>query len=75
MLYNQKMQILTLIPESWTIKKAPGYFKVSDYLVKKARDLKNQKGILTSPERKKGKSLPNEVTEREKLFIEDDEVS
>ena len=73
--YNEKMQILTLIPESWTIKKASCYFKVSEYLVKRARDLKNQKGILASPERRKGKMLPNEVVETVKLFFEDDEVS
>ena len=51
------------------------YFKVSDYLVKRARDLKNHKGILASPERKKGKMLPNEVVQIVKLFYEDDEVS
>ena len=66
---------LTLIPESWMIKKASGYFKVSDCLVKRARDLKNEKGILACPERKKGKVLPNEVVQTVQLFFENDELS
>ena len=48
--YSLKIQMLTLRPESWSIKYASDYFGVSDYSVRKALELKGQKGILALPE-------------------------
>ena len=73
--YRKKVQILTLIPESWTIKFASNYFGVSEYLVRQARELKNSSGILAIPEKKTGKALQKSTIEQVISFYEDDEHS
>ena len=60
--WNEKVKLLTLTPESWTIEKTMKEFEVSKYLVKKARSLKKELGILAEPKAKTGKVLPQEVT-------------
>ena len=52
---------MTLTPESWTIEKTMKEFEVSKYLVKKARSLKKELGILAEPKAKTGKVLPQET--------------
>ena len=56
--WNEKVKLLTLTPESWTIEKTMKEFEVSKYLVKKARSLKKELGILAEPKAKTGKVLP-----------------
>ena len=51
----------TLTSESWTIEKTMKEFEVSKYLVKKARSLKKELGILAEPKAKTGKVLPQET--------------
>ena len=46
---REKVQLLTLTPESWSIKEASSYFQVSEYFVKRARELKTEQGILACP--------------------------
>ena len=55
--WNEKVKLLTLTPESWTIEKTMKEFQVSKYLVKKARSLKKELGILAEPKAKTGKVL------------------
>ena len=52
---------MTLTPESWTIEKTMKEFEVSKYLVKKARSLKKELGILAEPKAKTGEVLPQET--------------
>lgn len=54
---SQKIQILTLAPESWSKEKVMKEFNVSEYMVRQARKLKREKGILAIPDPKKGKTL------------------
>ena len=54
---QEKVKLLTLVPESWSISKACNEFDVSEYLVKKARKLKNSKEILAEPEKKERKCI------------------
>ena len=58
---NEKVKLLTLTPESWTIEKTMKEFEVSKYLVKKARSLKKELGILAETKAKTGKVLPQEM--------------
>ena len=69
---EEKMKILTLTPESWSISKAESYFGVSEYLIRKARELKKTRGILGNPDKNQGKPLPVSTTEKVQLFYEDD---
>ena len=59
--WNEKVKLLTLTPESWTIEKTMKEFEVSKYLVKKARSLKKELGILAEPKAKNFKVLPQET--------------
>ena len=71
--YREKVQILTLIPESWTIKYASNYFGVSEYLVRQARELKRSSGILALPEKNTGKVLQQSTIEQVISLYEDNE--
>ena len=59
--WNEKVKLLILTPESWTIEKTMKEFEVSKYLVKKARSLKRELGILAETKAKTGKVLPQET--------------
>ena len=49
--YRHKVQMLTLAPKSWTRTKISSYFEVSEYLVRIARKVKNEHGILSMPKK------------------------
>lgn len=51
---KEKIQLLTLVPDSWSKQKTQKIFGVSEYLVRRARLLKKEKGILSDPDRKLG---------------------
>jgi hypothetical protein len=70
-----KLPILTLPPASWSIKKASVEFGVSERMIKKARKLKMEEGILAIAGKKRGKKLSNEVKQKVLQFFEDDEFS
>lgn len=72
---SETIKLLTLAPDSWSRKYAAEFFHVSEYLVRTARALKKEKGILAEPDPQKGKSLSKEVEDVVKLFYEDDEYS
>ena len=42
-----KVQILTLLPMSWSIKRIENEFKACNYMVRKAKGLVKSGGILT----------------------------
>lgn len=73
---EKKVKILTLAPLSWTIEKTAQEFNVSIYMVKKARSVRKQHGILadTLPS-KKGKELPQTTIDKVLAFYESDEFS
>ena len=72
---SRKIQILTMVPESWSIKKVVSFFNVSDHMIRAARKLTKEKGILELPAAKKGKTLSEEVTQSVLAFYEDDEYT
>lgn len=72
---QQQIQLLTLAPNSWSIKRAAEEFQVSEYLVRQARALKQTSGILSMPEQRRGKCLPDEVVKSVFEFYQEDEVS
>ena len=66
---QQKIQILTIAPASWSIEKTKTEFNVSAYMVRQARKLAREKGILEMPESKKGKVLSEETKNVSLTFI------
>lgn len=51
---DEKMQILTLFPQRWTIAKVAKILGTSRYFVKKSKKLIEAKGIFSKPEKRKG---------------------
>lgn len=72
---QKKLQLLTLAPESWTIKKTSEEFGATEYLVRKARELRNIHGILPEPQVKAGKPLSTETIKLVVDFYQSDEYS
>ena len=73
---SQKVQILTVLPKSWSIRKVEEEFGVSNYMAHKAKDLVKDQGILSSPNPKHGSSLLSQATiSLVQVFYELDEVS
>lgn len=70
-----KVQILTLVPRSWTIKDTTTAFDVSERMVKQARKLKEEHGILAFPANRQGRKLSVEVVQKVYDSFEDDEFS
>ena len=70
-----QLKLLTLAPETWSIAKTAIEFKVTEYMVRKTRDLKKESGILAEPDKLKGKSLSATTVEKIQQFYEDDEYS
>ena len=46
---KEKVKLLTLVPSSWSIDRVAAEFNVSNYLVKKSRELRRSSGILAAP--------------------------
>jgi len=55
---SEKIQILTILPKSWTRRRVVEEFHVSEYMARKARKLVSEKGIMSTPNPKLGKILP-----------------
>ena len=72
---TEKLQILTLVPDSWSQKYCSEYFGVSEYLIRSARELKQRKGILAQLSKKKVKAIAQEIIDLVHAFNEDDEYS
>ena len=72
---TEKLQILTSVPDSWSQKYCSEYFGISEYLIQSARELKQRKGILAQPSKKKGKAMAQETIDLVHAFYEDDEYS
>lgn len=72
---QKRLQILTLVPDTWSIEKTTTEFGVSSYMAKKSRALKREVGILGEAKAKKGKGLSQETVDKVHAFYNDDEYS
>ena len=57
-----RLQILTIVPDSWSLKKTAGEFNTTVHSVRKSKELKAANGILGEVFNKKGRILPDTVT-------------
>ena len=74
---SQKVQILTVLPKSWSIRKAEEEFAASNYMARKAKDLVKDQEILSPPNPKHGSSHYHKqlTISLVQAFYELDEVS
>ena len=71
----EQVQILTITPEGWSIRRTCQEFEVSEHLVRKARKLQCEKGILAKPDAKKGHQIPQNVKDKVLEFYHLDDVT
>jgi len=72
---NEQLQVLTVLPKSWSIKKIQQEFGVSTYMARKSKKLVEEKGILSLPDPVRGPSLLQGTVDIVCAFYESDDVS
>ena len=72
---QENIKLLTLVPPSWTIKDSSSYFGVSESMIKKARKLKSEKGLLAEPNKILGKKISEAMLKCILDFYQSDEYS
>lgn len=70
-----KVQILTVLPKSWSIQRIQMEFGASNFMARKAKQLVKDKGVLSSPDPRPGRQLPQEVLDHVAKFYENDKHS
>ncbi|XP_074112106.1 uncharacterized protein LOC141535849 [Cotesia typhae] len=70
-----RIQMLTLMPSSWSIEKIVEVMGTTTYMARLAINLEADKGILSIPEKKMGHGLSVEVSSAVINFYNDDEMS
>ena len=76
--YGEKIQILTVLPESWNRTKVVNFFGneyCSEYAARKVMEVRKNHGILGKSERKKRTGITDEVKQMVRDIYEDDKVS
>ena len=72
---SEQIQILTVLPQSWSIARIQSEFDVSNYMARKSKELVKEKGILSMPDPKPGPSLPSETIDLVHSFYQSDDIS
>lgn len=72
---NEKLQILTVLPRSWSCSRIEKEFGVTNYFARKAKALQKDKGVLSTADPKPGKTLDEETVLEVKGFYCSDDVS
>lgn len=73
--HADKIQILTLIPKSWSLEKTRAEFSTTMYLVRKARYIKKSFGVLGKPTSRQGKKIDGDILSMIENFYESDDIS
>jgi hypothetical protein len=74
-LKNEKVQILTVLPKSWSAIRVQQEFAASNYMVRKAKRLVQDHGILSLPTQKAGRTLSARVVDDVREFYCSDTMS
>ena len=61
---NEKMRILTILPKSLSVRRIMKEFGAPNYMARQAKKLVQEKGILSSPNPKPGKTLSPIIEEQ-----------
>ena len=72
---SEQVTILTLLPKSWSLRRVEREFSTTLHMARQARRLVEEKGIMTSPNPRQGRTLPAEVAEKVVQFYCNDEIS
>ena len=69
---SEKLQVLTILPQSWSIKRIEMEFGTTNHMARLAKALVASKGILATPNPRPGKTLSDDTVQLVKLFYLND---
>ena len=69
------MQILTVLPKSWTVKKIQEEFGVTKHTAQRSKKIVEEQGVLSLPRPKAGHSLVVETVDVVHSFYQSDDIS
>ena len=72
---RKKVQILTLVPDRWSIDQVSKFFCMPNYLARQASQQKINGGILSLPLKQTRNRISDDLQEKVKAFYESDEVA
>ena len=72
---NEQLQVLTVLPKSWSLRKIQQEFGVSTYMARKSKKFVEERGILSLPDPVRGPSLLQETVDIVCAFYESDDIS
>jgi hypothetical protein len=72
---SEQVQVLTVLPKSWSIRKIENQFHASNYMARQAKRLVEEKGILSTPNSKSGHSLSETIVKDVKEFYSCESIS
>ena len=72
---SELVHILTVLPKSWSVQRIMKEFGTSKRMARRAKDLVHEKGILSTPNTKIGKCLPDATVQLLQDLYTSDEVS
>lgn len=72
---SEKMTILSVLPCSWSRKRLQDEFGVSEYMSKAVKKLVKEKGVLSTPNPKPGRTLDENTAQLVNDFYNRDDVS
>ena len=70
-----KVQVLTVLPKSWSLKRIQTEFGASNFMARKAKELVKEKGVLSTPDPKPGHCIAKKTIELVVAFYESDTSS
>jgi hypothetical protein len=72
---GEQTQILTILPQSWSVRKIEKEFGASNYMARKARKLVKAKGLLSTANPKPGKIMKDDTVKLVCEFYDFGEIS
>lgn len=72
---SEKMQILTVLPKSWSVKRIQKEFNTTNFMARQAKELVKEKRVLAMPDLKRGHALAEQTVHLVHSFYQNDMVS
>ena len=72
---SERLTILTVLPERWSVAKVMEDFDVTSYMARSAKKLVEDKGVLSTPNSKAGNPLSGNTLELVRSFFCHDDIS
>ncbi|KAL5468830.1 hypothetical protein EMCRGX_G029952 [Ephydatia muelleri] len=73
--FSEKIQILTILPQSWTTRRMEAEFGASYHMAQLSKRLVESDGVMATPNPRQGKALPDAIKQLVVQFYQQDSIS